>query len=300
MIEVAASATYEVFIDWGITGATLGVRVDDNAGNTTTARTTGFTERPAGSGLYYLGGLTAPGTAGQYTLIYDDDAGTYGLGHVATEDLVVTSTSTTSVGGSGNLYVTSSEIKAALNITVTTYDTRIGNIAIAVSRAIDQIQKTRYYETSETRYYTPRGPYKDLEIDDLTSLSSVTLDMAGTGTYSTTLTNGTHFSLEPINNPLEGKPYRTISLKPQSGQWFPCYQNSVKVVGSFGWSAIPSTINQAALLLAVRLFQRKDAPFGALAVGGLDGSAVIRIARADPDVMFLLENTDRRQPRLLA
>jgi hypothetical protein len=196
--------------------------------------------------------------------------------------------------------VTSSEIKAALNITVTTYDTRIGNIAIAVSRAIDQIQKTRYYETSETRYYTPRGPYKDLAIDDLTSLTSVALDMAGTGTYSTTLTNGTHFSLEPINNPLEGKPYRTISLKPQSGQWFPCYQNSVKVVGSFGWSAIPSTINQAALLLAVRIFQRKDAPFGALAVGGLDGSAVIRIARADPDVMFLLENTDRRQPRLLA
>jgi len=236
MIEVAASATFEISVDWGVSGiaANLGVRVVDNAGATTTARATGFTEYPTGSGIYYKGGLTAPGTAGQYTAIIDDDAGTAAVGHVATEDIIVTSTSTISVGGSGNLYVTRAEIKTALSISSTTYDTRIDSIAIAVSRSIDEIQKTRYFETSETRYYTASGAYKDLQIDDLTSLTSVKLDMAGTGSYTTTLTNGTHFSLEPINNPLEGKPYRTLALKGQSGQYWSCYQNGVQVTGSFG------------------------------------------------------------------
>ena len=300
MIEVAASATYEVSIDWGSTGATLGVRVVDNAGNTTVARVTGFTEYPASSGVYYKGGLTAPGTAGQYTLIFDDDGGTAAIGHIATEDLIVTSTSTTSVGGSGNLYVTRSEVKTALSISSTTYDTRIDSIVIAVSRAIDEIQKTRYFETSETRYYTADGAYRDLQIDDLTTLTSVTMDMAGTGSYSTTLTNGTHFSLEPINNPLESKPYRTIALKPQSGQYWSPYRNGIKVVGSFGWSAIPAAINQAALLMAIRLFQRKDAPFGAVAIGGLETATAVRLMRNDPDVMGLLESVDRRQPRPFA
>lgn len=197
-------------------------------------------------------------------------------------------------------YVTASEIKTALGITVSTYDTRIGNIATAVSRSIDEIQHTRYFSSSETRYYTAEGPYRDLQIDDLNSLGTLTLDMAGTGSYSTTWTEGTNFTLQPVNNPLESKPYRVVRVLTQSGSYFPTYDDAIKIVGNFGWSSTPDTISQAALILAMRIFQRKDAPFGALAVGGLDGSAVVRIARSDPDVMFLLSNTDRRQPRPIA
>lgn len=90
-ITAAPSSTYEAVVDWGATGATIGMRVLDNAGATAVARVTGFTELPAGSGIYYRGNNTAPATTGQYTLVYDDDGGTAAVGHVAIEELIVES-----------------------------------------------------------------------------------------------------------------------------------------------------------------------------------------------------------------
>lgn len=72
-------------IDTGLTG-TLGVRVMDGQGTTTTARTTaGIVETPADSGIY-VATLTAPDTAGDYLLVWDtgDDPPEY-----FTEDLRV-------------------------------------------------------------------------------------------------------------------------------------------------------------------------------------------------------------------
>ena len=78
-MNVAPGATYEAVIDWGATGQTLGLRVIDNAGATTVARlTTNITEYPAGSGIYARTGNTAPSTAGQYTLVWDDGSATPG------------------------------------------------------------------------------------------------------------------------------------------------------------------------------------------------------------------------------
>lgn len=300
MITVAPSAEFETSIDWGVTGLTDTLRVsllDGNGNVTTAATTTGIAEFPAGSGRYEVT-LTAPGTAGQYSVLWDN--GTQTPGNIAAGDDLLVTGATATVGGAGTLYVTRAELKTELGISVTTYDDRIDIIIGAVSRAIDSIKNTRYYTTSETRYYTASSPYCDLEIDDLTTLTTLSLDFTGDGTYETSWTNGTEFTLEPINNPLENKPYRTISLRPQSGSYFSCYRNAIKVVGSFGWSAIPVLISQAALMLAMRIYSRKDAPFGAMALGGLDTGTVVRIGRSDPDVMFLLEQVDQRSRRLIA
>jgi hypothetical protein len=60
----------------GLVG-TLGVQIVDNVGGTTLARTSeGIIEHPDGSGIYHVT-LTAPDT-GQYTVVWDDDAGTWG------------------------------------------------------------------------------------------------------------------------------------------------------------------------------------------------------------------------------
>jgi hypothetical protein len=85
----------QLFLDWGTTGlaASLGARVIDNEGATTIARTTGFLEFPAGSGLYYLDPFTFPDVRGSYAIVYDDDAGVAAPGHTATEDLEITSSS---------------------------------------------------------------------------------------------------------------------------------------------------------------------------------------------------------------
>lgn len=120
-MNVAPGAAFEAVTDWGATGATIGMRVVDNAGATTVARVTGFTEYPAGSGIYYRDGNLAPTIAGSYTLVYDDDGGTAAVGHVATEDLTVTSNAP---GGpfTGDTYATTDELARILKIRTPTTD----------------------------------------------------------------------------------------------------------------------------------------------------------------------------------
>ncbi len=110
----APGATDDLTIDWGSTGATLGVRVLDGQGATTIARTTGFVEYPAGSGVYYLDEFTFPDVKGTYALLYDDDGGTAALGHTATEELIVTSS--TGEPFDGDIYGTVDELFRLLKI----------------------------------------------------------------------------------------------------------------------------------------------------------------------------------------
>lgn len=110
----APGATDDLTVDWGTTGATLGVRVLDGQGATTIARTTGFAEYPAGSGVYQLDAFTFPTVLGAYTLLYDDDGGTAAVGHVALEELWITST----IGSPfvGTTYATELELFRLLKI----------------------------------------------------------------------------------------------------------------------------------------------------------------------------------------
>lgn len=95
MADVTArpGAAFEHPFGWGVTGlaGTLGVRILDNDGATTTARTTAWiTELVAGSGEYVVNG-TAPSDAGEYTAFVDDGATT--PGHVYTFSILVTTSS---------------------------------------------------------------------------------------------------------------------------------------------------------------------------------------------------------------
>lgn len=113
-MRARAGSTDQLFVDWGATGSTLGVRVDDLSGATALARQTGFVEFPSGSGIYYLDPFTFPDDAGSYVLVYDDDGGTYALGHTATEELTVTS----SIGEAfdGDTYADTDELFRVLKI----------------------------------------------------------------------------------------------------------------------------------------------------------------------------------------
>ncbi len=131
-MRALAGSTDQLFVDWGSSGATLGVRVLDNSGATTIARQTGFVEYPAGSGLYYLDPFTFPDESGSYTLVYDDDGGTAALGHIATEDLTVAS----SIGDpfSGDTYADTDELFRVLKIrTPSAAQTAAGERVLAVA-----------------------------------------------------------------------------------------------------------------------------------------------------------------------
>lgn len=177
---------------------------------------------------------------------------------------------------------------------MSTYDADITSACAAASRGIDGVCQRRFWAdadaTSERYYDAPFGKRR-LPIDDLVTLGSVKLDMAGDGTFDTTITNNTDFVLKPYNAPTATpvRPYEILELHSRSTRYFPAYPRNVKVTGKFGWAAVPDEIVRATTILAIKLYKRQDSPMGVLPVG-LDNESAIRIAQSDPDVRFLLSN----------
>lgn len=103
-----------------------------------------------GTSGVYVATRTAPGTAGQYVLIWTED-GTLDPDKVTTEDLVVTG-DTAAIGGTSNLYVTSDELKEILQLQGETFADSAIDIAVSsASRACDAYKKKRgtgFYPTS--------------------------------------------------------------------------------------------------------------------------------------------------------
>ncbi len=289
---VSPSATLEATcsgFDSGLTG-TIGVRIIDNAGATTTARATaGITEYPAGSGFYQVT-MTAPSTTGDYTLMWD--TGTVTPETTAYEDLTVSAAAAAALTGSGNLYITLAELKATLSITSSTWDDDLTAAITAASRAVDEDTGRRFYldaDATSVRYYDPSTTSLVL-IDDLAALTSVAVDPGGTGTFSTAWTAGTNFNLDPYNAAADGWPYEALKLRVTSSM--PTYERSIKVTGQFGWPAVPAPISEATTLLASRLFKRaREAPLGVFGLG-VDGTTV-RISRTDPDVAAMIAPYNR-------
>lgn len=195
-------------------------------------------------------------------------------------------------------YITSSQLKATLELSSVTYaDADVAAAIVAASDGIDNLCKRKGTTSrdgfgldanaNQVRYYTPNDLYR-LDIDDLVTLTSLMTDPSGDNTWPDTWTLNTDFSLEPLNAAAEGWPFTRVSVRQSGSYVFPnTYVRSVQVTGQFGWPAVPNAIVEATTLLASRLLKRaREVPFGVIGVG-LD-AAVARIAKSDPDVMFLV------------
>ena len=196
-------------------------------------------------------------------------------------------------------YLELEQAKATAELTGTTFaDQEYQAAIIAASRAVDEICHRRFYadpNANQVRYYTidPRTP-RVLELDDVTTMTTLATDDDGNGTYETTWTVDRDFVLEPLNAAADGRPYERLRLHPNGLYVLPTFPKSVKVTAAFGWAAVPSAVSEATRLIAIRVVKRvRDAIFGVVALG-LEGEAV-RIARTDPDVMLLLHNYIRDQ-----
>ncbi len=290
MITTQPNTTSETVADGYYTGltGTIGVRVTDGQGATTTPRvTTGIAEYPAGSGIYTKT-LTAPATAGQYTIVWDDTT------DFATEDLLVTATALAAT--TGTLYVTRDELKTAFNLTGQDYaDDDIDLACDSASRGIDLSCRRFFYNTSGVRYYTPETMSATVETDDIVTLTSLEVDTADTGTF-TTWTQDVDFRLDPLNANGDGKPYERVKLRTSRQQTWPYYFGSIKITGTFGWDEIPSEVRQYAKFLAGKLLYRtRHAPFGIVTVSG-DVGAVARLTRTDPDFDTLIGHLVKTRP----
>ncbi len=194
-------------------------------------------------------------------------------------------------------YCTLDELKARLWPTGSTPDdwddTPLANIITAVSREIDNYCGRRFYTTAsdETRYYSTEDPEYLFPDDDIISVTTFKTDNDGDGTYEETWAT-TDYRLEPVNAALGSRPYTWVTLKPQGVRSFPGIPNAVQIVGKFGYAAAaPAPIKEACLLNCIRLFRRKDAPFGVLGPNELGQVQVI--PGLDPDARRILDSYRR-------
>ena len=189
-----------------------------------------------------------------------------------------------------NGYVSLALVKKALRIT-DNIDDEILELSIeAASREIDGYCERVFYATTETRVFIPRDSFT-CEIDDLTSLT--TLKTSSTGESFDVTWTSTDYQLEPLNGQAGGLVTPSTRIRAVGDYVFPTfeprnvnhYEATVQVAGTFGFTPIPTAIEQAALLLTLRQYRRYDSPLG---VAGFDEMGVVRVGRIDPDVSKLL------------
>lgn len=162
----------------------------------------------------------------------------------------------------------------------------------ATSRAIDRYCGRRFWQdaTVQVRTYRPDDPCM-ARVDDISTATGllVATDTGDDGVFETSWTIGTDFQLEPLNASADGGAFAWTKLGAVGTKRFVCSRWSrrptLQVSAKFGWSAVPDDVNEAAILKAVSLFRRKDAPFG---VAGFSEFGPVRITRRDPDVVDLL------------
>ena len=185
-------------------------------------------------------------------------------------------------------YITVSELAATLTLAETFADADMAVAITAASREVDRRTGRKFWNDTGSRYYSPSNTMR-LWVDDLTALTGVAVDWAGDGTFATAWTLNTDFFLEPFNAVVDERPWTTITVRQLSGRYFPSWERSVRVTGTFGWTAVPKGVKQATSVLASRFMKRaREAPFG-VAGFGIDGGAV-RITNYDPDVDALLSD----------
>lgn len=187
-----------------------------------------------------------------------------------------------------NGYCSLAEVKSALRLTDNDDDALLEKAIESASRRIDGYCGRWFYKTA----LTPVKLFAENEIllvfpnDLANSTVTIKIDANGDGTFETTLVQGTDYILTPTNAVIEGIPFQKAQMI--GGQTFPLYYApappTVEVTGYWGWDAVPSDVNQACVLLAMRQFARLNAALGVVGFADM----AIQVKAVDPDVRDLL------------
>ena len=183
-----------------------------------------------------------------------------------------------------NGYTTLAEAKTLVGVTASTHEADLERAIEAASRRIDGWCGRYFYQDASTsaREYTPDHPTV-LVVDDISTTTGLTVyEETVFGTWGQLWTSGDWtgnygYRLEPDDLPH----WRIVAL---SGEWQQT-RFSVQVTAKWGFAAVPTDVEQACLLLATRLYKRKDTPFGILQNPAAGQST---LPPMDPDVKQLL------------
>jgi hypothetical protein len=188
-----------------------------------------------------------------------------------------------------NGYCTLAEVKAALRITDSIDDSLLETAVESASRLVDGYAGRNFYSAgSAVRYFTPEDRIV-CEIDDLISLTTLQVSEDLDSVFDQTWA-ATDYQLEPLNGKVDGLTgWPATRIRAVGAYIFGTNigEASVKVTGTWGWSAVPTAVKQATVIQASRIFKRLDSPLGVLSSPDL---GYIRVGtRLDPDVQQLVE-----------
>jgi hypothetical protein len=191
-----------------------------------------------------------------------------------------------------NGYATLADVKAALRITDSVDDNLIEIAIESASREIDGYCERVFYDMGEqTRTFLPTDTFL-VDIDDLQSVTSLKTDSNGNGTFDVTW-SASDYQLEPLNQFASGLEQPYTRIRAIGRYLFPVfdvknsnyYEASIQIVGTWGFSAIPTAVKQACILSSMRQFKRYDAPLG---IAGFGDFGPMRVSRIDPDIEQML------------
>lgn len=185
------------------------------------------------------------------------------------------------------LYASTEQIKAALRITDSVDDSLINMAGSAASELIDGYCGRTFGTITEARYFATEDGYL-LQVDDIAG-TAVTIQTSDYDPPQWEVTWGTDdYQLEPLNGYASGLAWPYTRIRAIGDYLWPgdFDEVGIKITATWGWSAVPSTITQAAVIQASRIFKRLDSPLG---VAGFGDMGAIRVSRQlDPDVAQLV------------
>ena len=186
-----------------------------------------------------------------------------------------------------NGYCSLAEIKASARITDNVDDTLLELAVESASRMVDSYTQRYFYNAgTATRLFAPQDSYV-AEIDDLITLT--TLQTSDGDDFGTTWA-AKDYQLEPLNGNVDGLTgHPTTRIRAVDDFIFNVLDGeaTVRVVGVWGWSAVPTAVKQATVIQAARIFKRNDSPLG---IAGFGEMGAIRVGvQLDPDVKHLID-----------
>jgi len=186
-----------------------------------------------------------------------------------------------------NGYITLNLLKSALSINDEIDDDFLELAINAASRQIDQVCERQFFSTTETRLFAPRDSFI-CEIDDLTSLTTLETSSSADGVFDVQW-ESKDLQLEPLNSLAGGIPTPFTQIRAVDEYLFPTdnQEATVKVTGTFGFTPVPDQVQQAAVILAARLAERRFSPLGVAGFGDLGAVRVSRFLDGDVDNLLM-------------
>lgn len=197
----------------------------------------------------------------------------------------------------GDDYITVAQLKTRLGVTDATDDTLFTGAVAAATDGINHVCARDFQKAASAtaRRYKPTS--SDLVIvDDFHTTTGLVVktDDDDDGTYETTI-DSADYELDPIDGIVNGEtgwPYMGICLVDGSC-WPRGRRHTVQITAQWGWNAVPTSITEAAYVLAEDLAKLRETAFG---IGGFGEFGRIR-ARENPHVAMLINDYRRGSSR---